>query len=158
MAHPNRFAEALLGGWNFRGITTFETGLPFSPSLNNTANLNSDMSTRPDLIGNPYAGINQSRNSWFNPAAYAAPGLYLFGTAGNNSLRGPNLFQMDLSLDKSFVMAEKYRLEFRWEVFNSLNRTNLALPVTAIDNGAAGIIQDITSPMRNMQFGLHLTF
>jgi hypothetical protein len=65
---------------------------------------------------------------------------------------------MDLSLDKSFLIAEKYRMEFRWAVFNSLNRTNLALPVTAVDNSAAGIIQDITSPMRNMQFGLHLTF
>src|SRR5215472_7312137 len=156
MAHANRFAEGLLGGWDFRGITTVESGLPFSPSLNNNANLNSDMSTRPNVIGNPYAGIDQNRNSWFNPAAYAAPGLYLFGTAGNNSLRGPGLFEMDLSLDKSFLIVEKYRVEFRWEVFNALNHTNLALPVTAIDSGAAGIIQDIGSPMRNMQFGLHL--
>jgi hypothetical protein len=158
MTHANRFAEGLLGGWDFRGITTVETGLPFSPGLSNTANLNSDMSTRPDVIGNPYGGIDQNRNAWFNPAAFAAPGLYRFGTAGNNSLRGPGLFEMDLSLDKSFVMAEKYRLEFRWEVFNALNRTNLGLPVTSVDNSAAGIIQDVAAPMRNMQFGLHLTF
>ncbi|HVW86665.1 MAG TPA: TonB-dependent receptor, partial [Bryobacteraceae bacterium] len=158
LAHGGTVTDAVLGGWNFRGITSVESGLPFSPALNNNANLNSDMSTRPDAIGDPYFGVTHDRNAWFSPAAYAAPGLYRFGTAGRNSLRGPGVFEADWSLDKSFVMAEKYRLEFRWEVFNALNWANLALPVNAVDNAAAGLIQDIASPMRNMQFGLHLTF
>jgi hypothetical protein len=169
MSNARGFVDAVLGGWNFRGITSFYTGLAFSPSLSNsgalntsTANtgLNSDMSTRPNIVGNPTGGISQNRNSWFNPSAYAAPGVFLFGTSARNSLRGPNLLEADWSLSKEFRFVERYRLEFRWEVFNAINRTNLALPVTAVDSSAAGIIQDIypTAPMRNMQFGAHFSF
>jgi hypothetical protein len=43
-------------------------------------------------------------------------------------LRGPNFFEMGLSLDKSFHITEAVNLQFRWEVFNALNRTSLALP------------------------------
>lgn len=151
-------ADAILGGWNFRGITTIYTGLPFSPTLDNKNSLNSDQSLRPDYISDPYSGINQNRNSWFNPAAYGVPGLYLFGNAGRNSLRGPGLFTADWSLDKRFHTTENSNLEFRWEVFNAFNRTNLANPSNAVDSSAAGVIQDIASPMRNMQFGVVYTF
>jgi hypothetical protein len=162
-------AQALLGGWNFRGITSAASGLGFSPSLSNSGQLNtstnntglnSDMSTRPDIVGDPLSGISQSRNSWFNPAAYAPPGVFLFGTASRNSLRGPTFFEADWSLSKEFRFRERYRLDARWEVFNAINRTNLGLPVTAIDSSAAGLIQSLSpnATMRNMQFGLHLAF
>ena len=154
----NGFVKGLVEGWAFRGITTFETGLPFSPALSNNASLNSDMSLRPNIVSDPLSGISQSRNLWFNPAAYAAPGPYLFGTAANNSLRGPNLFEADWSLSKKFTIRERYGLDFRWEVFNAFNRTNLGLPVNSVDSSAAGIIQDIASPMRNMQFGARFSF
>src|SRR5581483_5620589 len=64
-------ARALTAGWTFRGITTYQSGLPFSPVLSNNASLNSDMSLRPNITGDPYAGISQSRNMWFNAAAYS---------------------------------------------------------------------------------------
>ncbi len=151
-----RVSEALVGGWNFNGITTYASGLPFSPMLSNTASLNADMSLRPDITGNPLAGISQSRNQWYNPAAFAVPKPFTFGDASRNSLIGPNLFTADLALDKSFKLTERFNLQFRWEVFNALNRTNLALPNNSVDTGSAGLISDIASPMRNMQFGLHL--
>jgi hypothetical protein len=150
--------DALLGGWQFNGITTAESGLPFSPTLNNNASLNSDMSLRPDIKGDPMQSVSQNRNQWFNPAAYAVPGPFLFGTAARNSLRGPNLFTADWSLSKEFALTERFKLQFRWENFNTFNRTNLALPVSAVDAGNAGQITDIAVPMRNMQFGLRLGF
>jgi hypothetical protein len=150
--------ETILGGWNFRGITSYNTGLPFSPSLNNTSTLNSDQSLRPDAIGDPSFGVTRTRNAWFNPLAYSVPGLYLFGNAGRNSLRGPGVFTADWSLDKRFRIKEQSSLEFRWEVFNALNWSNLANPVNAVDSAAAGLIQSIALPMRNMQFGLQFTF
>jgi hypothetical protein len=149
--------EAILGGWNFRGITTYNSGLPFSPVLNNNSTLNSDQSMRPDVTGDPNFGA-KNRNHWFNPTAFTVPGLYVFGNAGRNSLRGPGIFEADWSLDKRFRITEKSNLEFRWEVFNALNWTNLANPSNATDSAAAGVIQDIALPMRNMQFGLQFTF
>ncbi|HXJ39588.1 MAG TPA: TonB-dependent receptor [Bryobacteraceae bacterium] len=157
LKNASRAAEAILGGWNFRGITTYNSGLPFSPVLSNNSSLNSDQSMRPDVTGNPQFGA-QNRDHWFNPAAYTVPGLFLFGNAGRNSLRGPGVFGADWSLDKRFRITEKSSLEFRWEVFNALNWTNLANPSNATDSAAAGVIQDIALPMRNMQFGLQFTF
>ena len=156
LASASRVVDAVLGGWQFNGITTVYSGLPFSPTLSNNASLNSDMSLRPNQIGDPLKGISQNRNLWFNPASYAVPAPFLFGTAGNNSVRGPNLFTADWSLSKEFAITERFRLQFRWEVFNAFNRTNLALPVNAVDAGNAGQITDIAVPMRNMQFGLRL--
>ncbi len=150
--------QALVGGWNFNGITTFATGLPFSPMMSNTAFLNSDMSSRADIVADPLAGISQNRNQWYNPAAFATPAAFTFGDASRNSLIGPNLFTADLALDKTFKLTERFSLQFRWETFNALNRTNLALPNNNVDTGSAGLISDVAAPMRNMQFGLHLAW
>ncbi|HKW98229.1 MAG TPA: TonB-dependent receptor [Bryobacteraceae bacterium] len=148
----------LINGWQFNGVTTVENGLPFSPTLNNTASLNSDMSLRPDKVGDPLKGITQNANQWFNPLAYAVPAQFMFGNAARNSLRGPGLFTADWALAKDFSFMERYKLQFRWENFNVFNNTNLALPDSAVDSGTAGKIFDIASPMRNMQLALRLTF
>ncbi len=151
-------ARGFIAGWQFAGITSVESGLPFSPGLSNTASLNSDMSLRPNISGDPEAGISQNRNQWFNAAAFSVPAQYAFGTAARNSLTGPNFFEMDLSLDKTFRISERVGLQFRWEVFNALNRTNLALPNTNVDVATAGLITDIAQPMRNMQLGARLSW
>lgn len=151
--------RVLVANWSFRGITSYNSGLPFTPSIANQGFLNSpDMTSPPELIGDPGSGFTQSRNLWFNPAAYSTPPLYTFGSAGRNSLRGPNYFEADWSLSKGFKFKERYGVEFRWETFNALNHTNLALPNTTIDSSAGGLITGIASPMRNMQFGVHITF
>ncbi|PYV40175.1 MAG: hypothetical protein DMG09_07390 [Acidobacteria bacterium] len=156
-------ARQLLAGWEFSGITQFQSGLPFSPTLNNTASLNADAGLRPDIV----PGVDpievpggQSRDLWFNPAAYRVPALYTFGNAGRNSLRGPGLASADLALHKVFSLAEKKTLTFRWEMYNAFNRTKLNLPTTGVDAGAgnAGRITNIFIPMRQMQFGLRFEF
>jgi hypothetical protein len=156
-SNAHRAVDVILGGWEWTGITTVESGLPFSPSINNST-LHSDMSTRPDRIGDPFAGVPHNRTQWFNAAAFAPPAPGVFGNAGRNSLRGPGLFTADWGLDKNFHFTERVNLQFRWEVFNALNRVNLAQPVNDVLSSSAGLIQDISSPMRNQQFGLHLTF
>lgn len=163
LSNSSGVVKALVANWSFRGITSYSSGLPFSPSLASQGNLNSpDQTTRPQQIANPTDGITQSRNLWYNPAAYTINPLYTFGNAGRNSLRGPNYFEADWSLSKGFKFRERVNMEFRWEVFNAFNRTNLALPNATVDSASAGLIQDIqlgpTSGMRNMQFGAHISF
>jgi hypothetical protein len=164
MSGGTRFTNAVVSNWAFRGTTSWYSGLPFSPTLNNSgAILNSDENSRPQQIGSPFAGINQSANLWFNPAAYTSPAPYTFGSAGRNSLRGPSFFQADWQLAKGFKFGERVGLELRWDVFNVFNTTNLALPATTINTGAGGgIISDIqsgpTATKRNMMLGAHITF
>ena len=75
---PGRTAgEYLLGGWQFSGITQYQSGLPFSPALNNNASINADVGTPPDVVpgADPYdVPGGQNRDHWFNPAAYTIPG------------------------------------------------------------------------------------
>ncbi len=148
----------VISGWQWSGFTTLESGMPFSPTLASNASLNSFMSLRPDQIGKPFSGTPHDRNQWFNPAAYAVPPLYTFGGAGRDSLAGPPLFSADWALAKNFQITERANLQFRWEVYNAFNYTNLALPNSNVDTGTAGLITDVGAPMRNMQFGLHLTW
>jgi hypothetical protein len=153
------FARILIEGWQWTGITSLLSGYPFSPTLSNNASLNSDMSMRPNIVGDPGVS-NQSANGWFNPAAYAVPAPYVFGDASRNSLRGPGAFVANWSFFKNFKLNERgTNLQFRWENFNIFNRQNLATPTNTVDGGsAAGKIFDVAEPMRNMQFALRLTF
>ncbi len=159
----SKFMNAVVSNIAFRGITSWYSGLPFSPTLNNNSFLNSDESSRPQLVGNPFTGFTQNANMWFNPAAYGVPPQYTFGDAGRNSLRGPGFFQADWQVAKGFKFGERVGMELRWDVFNVFNTTNLALPNTTVNPGAGGgIISDIqsgpTSMKRNMMLGAHITF
>ncbi len=152
--------KQLVAGWQWTGITTLETGYPFTPVLYNNSSLNADMGLRPDKIGNPYAGVPHTRDGWFNPAAYSVPAPFTFGNAAKNSLRAPGVGLADWSFFKNFQLTEKLKLQFRWENFNFFNRTNLThFVVSGVDAGAAaGKIFGISEPMRNMQFALRLSW
>jgi outer membrane receptor protein involved in Fe transport len=149
----------IVGGWQFSGIWTLESGLPFSPVVGNTATLNSNCcSLRPNRTGDPNSVMHKGKNSWFNPAAYTVPGLYQFGTAGRNSLWGPGLFRTDLSLQKVFKIKERSAFRLQWEAYNAFNRLNLGNPNGAIDSSTAGVINGTADIMRQMQLGGTLTF
>ena len=151
--------QTLLGGWNLSGVTALDSGAPFSPMVNNTASVNADFNgVRADIVGNPSVA-NQSAALWFNPAAYTDPQQpYRDGTAAKNSLVGPALYSFDLSLDKTFTIAEGKTLEFRWSNFNAFNIDNYGQPNNTIDVSGAGQITYSQIPMRRMQFGLHFRF
>jgi hypothetical protein len=110
------------------------------------------------VIGDPSVS-NPGANLWFNPAAFSEPQQpFRQGTAGRNSLRGPSLWESDLSLSKNLLLSERYKLELRADAFNVFNHANLANPNNQIDSSGAGQITAIQVPMRQMQFGLHFQF
>ena len=101
----------LQGGWQISAIAAVHSGPPFTPVL---AFDNADLQgllipERPDLVGNPYAGIcpNGAKvgalSCWFNPGAFAVPPAGQFGNAGRNSLRGPGFAEFDPALHKDFM-------------------------------------------------------
>jgi hypothetical protein len=155
----NRAADLAIGGWEFSGITSATSGMPFTPNVSNAPLLNADFnSVRADKIGNPHVP-HPNRTEWFNPAAFTAPqGLYRDGYTGRNSLVGPRTFIMNLSLSKVFAITENKTLQFRWENYNALNHTNLSSPNNYVDEANAGQITSIAADMRQMQFGLHFRF
>ena len=63
----------------------------------------------------------------------------------------------NVSLQKNFNFTERFRAEFRWEVFNVFNRVILGGPDTGITSQTFGRITS-AAPPRQMQFGLKLAF
>lgn len=90
---------------------------------------------RPDLVPgvSPYLdGSDKTR--YLNPAAFAMPAPGSYGNLSRNALHGPSLVQLDLTLQKRFLLSEKKSLEFRAEFYNILNRANFANPPATLAN------------------------
>jgi hypothetical protein len=167
LGNSPRGADLLFGGWQLNTITTWMSGLPFTPTLSFGANCSVNSGPcRPDRVGDPDRD-QRSRDGWFavgigagTPWAQAALGKH--GNAGRNSLRGPSFFQTDLSVFKNFKITEGTNLEFRAEGFNIFNQVNLGLPDSCVDcnPGTAGKIFSLAggAQMRQFQFGMRLSF
>jgi hypothetical protein len=109
------------------GITTFQTGAPFTPGFTTTNGADLTGSTdgaRINVISNPYDNIPAGR--YFNPAAFAVPVKGSFGNAGPNILYGPGTNNWDLSLTKRFGFGEGRALSIRGEAFNAWNHTQFS--------------------------------
>jgi carboxypeptidase family protein len=135
-------ADKVLGGWQFSGITTFQTGTPFSPivSTDNAGVANGiGSAARPDKIGDPSAGVVQSLDQLgpqiYNPNAFALPRGLTFGDAGRNSLNNTRWTNFDMALFKHFKITERMSFEFRAEAFNIFNHTQWR-PIAG-DSGSA---------------------
>lgn len=159
LASSDRLVNAFLGGWQVNGITTVQSGSPFTPIVANpTTNAGSGGAIRPNRIGNGQIPASQrSVNHWFNVADFVVPPPFHFGNSGRNVLRGPGLADFDFSLFRHIPITERVNLEFRAEVFNIFNHPNFGLPDASVDTPQAGIITSALDP-RQIQFALQLRF
>lgn len=149
----------IVGNWNLSGIWSMSTGEHFTPALaaavSNSAGGGGD---RPNRLRNgnlPASERNIDR--WFDLTAFVAPPQFSFGNAGRGILVGPGNFNVDLGVHRNFHFGDRWRLSYRWEMFNAFNRANFATPNAAIGNPNAGLIS-ATAPARIMQMALKLSF
>jgi hypothetical protein len=151
--------HTVLGGWQWSGLTTVQTGTPFSltnggdgiatPGDNAGVANGTGTSGWPDRIGNPNAKVagSGSGNGFgpllFNLGAFRAPRGLTFGDAGRNLLRNPRQTNFDMALFKRFRITERYSFEFRTEAFNVFNHTEFGY--IGGDAGSAAGNSGITS-------------
>src|ERR1700728_30029 len=118
--------------------------------------------TRPNVIGNPNSGP-RTPQEWFNVSAFQQlqpdplGRFEVFGDEGRNAVQGPEYINWDASAFKNIRLTETKELQFRGEVFNTLNHTNLRLPVSDIESPTFGQIQSDVSP-RVIQVALKFLF
>jgi hypothetical protein len=168
------WSRAVLGGWQISGITTAQTGLPFTVTngtafsdnagvANNVVSNNVGSGSRPDLAGDPRSGFSSNQDPsaqaplFYNPAAYTVPVGLTFGSVGRNTLNEPSRLNFDVGIFKRFQITEKTGLDFRWENFNFFNHTQF----NGIDNtlGSSTFLEANTAHFsRKMQFGLRFYF
>jgi hypothetical protein len=113
---------ALLGGWQYSDVTTFQSGFSLDPGLSIS---NQGLATRANATGIPVAGP-KTVLQWFNTAAFSAPSPGFFGNAGPGVIRGPGTANFDMAFYKLFRLTERHKIEFRAEFFNIFNHPNFA--------------------------------
>jgi len=144
---------AALGGWKYSGIATFQSGFALDPGLSVA---HQGLATRPDRTSAPIAGP-KTVAEWFNTAAFTAPAPGYFGNAGTGSIRGPGLINFDMAFYKDFRIKERHTFEFRAELFNIFNHTNLANVQTSFGAGNFGDVTSARDP-RIAEFALRYQF
>lgn len=165
-ANLNGAAGVLAKGWHIGGIFQASSGLPITPIIgfDRAGDLQSDADSvqKPDQVG-PIS-YPRTAEQWFDPSAYLLPPAGTYGNAKRNSLRGPGLKVVDLTLFKN-VPVGRVTAQFRFEAFNAFNWVNLGLPSSsAIFNTdgtyspVAGRITSTATPARQLQLGIKLIF
>ena len=150
-------SNAIFGGWQITGISTFKDGFPLSLTANNNNTNSFGGGQRPNIVGNPVA-TNQSIYQWFNTAAFTQPAPFTFGNAPRTAgyIRSEGILNTDATLEKYWgLWNESSKLQFRAEFYNLFNRTGLYAPDTAFGDATFGQVSG-AYPGRSIQLALKL--
>jgi hypothetical protein len=152
--------DLVLGGWQFNGITTYQTGQPIvvTSSVATTSG-----ATRPNNNGQTamLSGDEHSRlGKWFNTGVFYASGPFEFGSTPRTlpDVRAGATRNYDLSLFKNFSLTERFQLQFRSEFFNIFNTPRFAAPGGSFGTAAFGVVSAQANDPREMQLALRLSF
>ena len=175
----------LVKGWQYGIIARAHSGNPFTvmdgfdrADLGDNGGIGNSTGggERPNLVpgksNNPKVG---SVTEWYNPASFALQDPGTIGNLGRNSLVAPGFADFDMSLDKETRLTEHLGLQIRFEVFNTFNRPDFALPDqtlyegppcsgdincpgVGVPNDDAGRIHNTVFDSRQMQLGAKFTF
>src|SRR5215469_9321824 len=158
----------LVSGWRVNTIITAQSGFPFTVFQSGNQSGNGETGTNntatPPSYNPAFTGpiILHRVDHWFDANAYVLPTVGTFGNVGRDTLVGPDLRNVDLSLSKDTAVTERINTQFRVEAFNLFNHANFGAPNnvafsgTTISASAGAITSAATS--RQLQFALKLTF
>jgi hypothetical protein len=182
------WTDKVLGGWQFSGVFTLQSGLPFTPYIRNR-NANTGSSLFPErgtLVGDPYFSEEEwnsrvelwrsgvGRLALINPASVAGNPLSgtdyprgTYGTLGRNFFRTPYGRALDLSVAKVIRLGEVTRFDLRADILNATNErlhrvdlVNSVFADQALTNQLMGSIAEYRFFFnpRVIQIGLRFTF
>ena len=161
--------DAVLGGWQASTSFLAASGTPFTLIMNSATPSGAlDGNLYPNLVENPQA-ISQSLNTWYNQLAYAPPPPNSFGNNPRNSIRGPDLTDVDFSLAKSWSVPrwEQGKLQLRMDANNFLNHPSFQNPsnslnpialTTGVPDPSVGRISATTVTGRSIQLSARFSF
>jgi hypothetical protein len=154
----------LIEGWQLAGIWQLQSGNPFTVSVSgDLANIGApnNNTNRANLVAGQPADLardERTTQKWFNTAAFTTPPSFTFGNVGRNTVDGPGLISIDLSVAKNTKLTETAGLQFRAEFFNLPNHPNFSTPGRFVNTPQFGTITGQRIPARQIQFGLKVVF
>ena len=147
----------LLGGWQFSPIVSMATGFAINITAGRDNSLTGIGLDRPNQVLPNVMSTDSNPRVFLNPAAFAQNATGTFGNLGRTAIHGPGRINFDAALSRTFRLHEKYRLEARFEAFNSINHTNYGNPTTALTSATFGRITSAAEP-RILQVSMKVHF
>ncbi len=139
--------------WLISGTFRARTGFPVDlVTTDQPFGLGFDNDQRPDLVPGVPVWLDDAAapgGRRLNSAAFRLPVKGQQGTLGRNALRGNGLTQVDLAVQRSFVLSERLRLQVRVEGYNVTNSPSFADPVRVLANPLFGT----SASMANLMLG-----
>jgi hypothetical protein len=168
VSHP--VARKILHGWQLSGITSFVSGAPLGIGYSTTVGVDitgtASQGARVVVTGNPMLPKSErtfSRN--FDTGVFQLPARGTIGNSAKTVIRGPGINNWDAAIFKNIPVYEKYRFQFRWELYNAFNHTQFSgLDTTARFDPQGNQVNtrfgEFTSarPARVMQAALRFVF
>ena len=133
---------ALTRGWQLSSIVKLQDGQPINVLSGGDNSGTGENQDRAEITGPALNGdrsvVGYSHAQYLNQSSFAVPGLGTYGNLGRNQITGPGFGDVDLSLIKNVPLyKERVRAQLRVEMFNILNRVNLAQPNNNSGSGAS---------------------
>jgi hypothetical protein len=144
----------VLGGWQASGIVAEQSGFPFTVRATDQSNTGSGL-PRPDRVCSGEG--KKTIDGWFDTSCFVLPTSFAFGNAGRNILDGPGLNNWDFALLKNFDLSERFKLQFRFEMYNMWNYAQFSNVGNRVGGSTEGHVTSAREP-RDLQFGLKLSF
>jgi hypothetical protein len=143
----NPIARHILGTWELSSIYTMQSGKPFGINGGN-GNNNSGAQQggdRADVVAGKSAwshkgGRSTWLNEYFNTTAFTSNTKGTFGNSGRNIFRRPYVNYADSALSKNISYRERFKMQLRFELFNTFNHTSFGTPDNTPTNGTYGKI------------------
>jgi hypothetical protein len=149
------FWGSLWKDWTVAAQLGAGSGMPFTSVSFLSVAGTGVVGIRPMVTGVSTAPV--SAGSYANPAAFATPAPGEWGNAGRNSLRGPALFSLDMSVSRMFRLGSRLNAEWRVAATNVLNRVTFATVDDIVGSPQFGL-PTLANPMRALQMTVRLRF
>ena len=152
-----KFLQTALKDWTVSTSITLETGTPFTARV---------LGNQSDIAGTGTIGSGRaeatgatihSSTGFFNALAFTTPPPGVFGDAGRNTIPGPGLFSMNISLQRTITLRERARLQFRVDSTNVTNHVNIVGIGTIVNSLTYGAPLNAGN-MRTLSATLRFTF
>ena len=154
LASPHSGLQHVVGGWQLQATAQMNTGAPLA--FDNVLLL-SGITTVP-------LSSRQTLDRWFNTAAFnrdstqqLASNLRTLSSRFAGA-RAPGVQIWDISAVKNFSIHEKWRMQFRAEMLNAMNHSNLNPPNLDPASTLFGSITSTPGYPRFLHLGLKITY
>lgn len=172
----NEFLKRALGGFQFTGQVSVQSGTPFTVYDCTNANLTTCIRFTPtgpvslkankSLISTGEANTfiftdlrNQTASTFVDPySGGTETGPFPTDMLPRNSFRGPGFWDVNLGLYKVVGLTERFKIQLRAEAFNVFNHSNVFINGGSLDFSGSQYVTASKGGNRNLQFAIKFLF